>query len=106
MLETHHVHGAANRIYYACFYAVTALLLMKNLSSHKHSGVMALFNQHFVRTGFIPKHLGQFYSEVFDRRIESDYADGIDIDPQDMPAQLALARQLVQTVEGYIKAYS
>ena len=33
MLQTSHPYGAANRIYYACFYAVTALLLTRNLSS-------------------------------------------------------------------------
>jgi uncharacterized protein (UPF0332 family) len=27
MLEHGHLHGAANRIYYACFYATVALLL-------------------------------------------------------------------------------
>jgi len=52
MLQTNHPYGAANRIYYACFYAVTALLLTRNLSSSKHSGVLALFNRHFVKPGF------------------------------------------------------
>ena len=52
MLQTSHPYGAANRIYYACFYAVTALLLTQNLSSSKHSGVIALFNRHFVKPGF------------------------------------------------------
>ena len=30
---------AVNRIYYACFYAVSAVLLKKNLEFKKHSGV-------------------------------------------------------------------
>ena len=48
MVEGGHLHGAANRIYYACFYAVVALLLTRDLASPKHSGVMALFNRHFA----------------------------------------------------------
>ncbi len=36
MLRTGHPYGAANRLYYACFYAVTALLLTGNLSSSRH----------------------------------------------------------------------
>jgi uncharacterized protein (UPF0332 family) len=32
--------SAVNRIYYAAFYAVNALLLTRNFSSAKHSGVM------------------------------------------------------------------
>ena len=54
MWESGHPYGAANRIYYACFYATVALLLTRNLSSLKHSGVMALFNRHFVRGGLCP----------------------------------------------------
>lgn len=53
MLQTGHPHGAANRIYYACFYVVTALLLKRGLSSSKHSGVVALFNRHFVKPGLV-----------------------------------------------------
>ena len=44
MIQSNHPYGATNRIYYACFYAVTALLLTRNLSSSKHSGVVSLFN--------------------------------------------------------------
>ena len=33
-----------NRLYYACFYAVSALLAQQELSSSKHSGVRSLFN--------------------------------------------------------------
>ena len=59
MLEHGHLHGAANRIYYACFYATVALLLTRGLSSPKHSGVMALFNRHFVKEGIVPRRTGE-----------------------------------------------
>lgn len=49
MLQTSHLYGAANRIYYACFYAVTALLLTQNLSSSKHSGGIAAYQSKFHR---------------------------------------------------------
>jgi len=35
--------SAMNRIYYACFYMVTVLLLTKNLTSTKHSGIKSFF---------------------------------------------------------------
>jgi uncharacterized protein (UPF0332 family) len=44
MLKTGHPYGAVNRIYYACFYATTSLLLTRKLSIAKHSGVLGLFN--------------------------------------------------------------
>lgn len=38
-----------NRLYYSCFYAVSALLAKDDLSSSKHTGVRSLFNLHYVK---------------------------------------------------------
>lgn len=64
-----------NRLYYACFYAVTALILTKDLSSAKHSGVRMLFHQNFVKPGIIKIELGQFYDKLFRNRLKGDYTD-------------------------------
>jgi len=48
LMERGHANTFVNRLYYACFYAVSALLLTKGLSSAKHSGVRALFHQNFA----------------------------------------------------------
>ena len=98
MLQTSHPYGAANRIYYACFYAVTALLLTQNLSSSKHSGVIALFNRHFVKPGLISVDMGKFYSRMFDNRIESDYADWVEVEKQDIKEELARAEEFVSAI--------
>ena len=45
--------AAVNRLYYACFYAVSALLETRDLASSKHSGVKALLHQHFIKTGIV-----------------------------------------------------
>ena len=44
---------SVNRIYYACFYAVSAVLLRKDLRFKKHSGVRAAFHQHLIKSGMI-----------------------------------------------------
>jgi uncharacterized protein (UPF0332 family) len=46
VLEQGHLHSAVNRLYYACFYIVSALLFTEGLSSSKHSGVRSLFDRH------------------------------------------------------------
>jgi len=51
LLSAKRYYSAVNRIYYAMFYEVVSLLLTKELSSSKHSGVRAYFNEHFVKTG-------------------------------------------------------
>ena len=103
MLRSSHLFGAANRIYYACFYAVSALLLSKDLSSHKHSGVLSLFNRHFVKTGLIPVELGKFYSRLFDTRTESDYADLVTIDLKEIQDNLKTAEIFIPAVKSLIK---
>ena len=50
-------NACVNRLYYACFYAVSALLVRHGLSSSKHTGVRSLFNRHYVKTGKVPKDL-------------------------------------------------
>ena len=103
MLQSSHLFGAANRIYYACFYAVSALLLSKDLSSPKHSGVLSLFNRHFVKTGLIPVELGKFYSRLFDTRLESDYADLVTIDLEEIQDNIKTAEIFIPTVKSLIK---
>jgi uncharacterized protein (UPF0332 family) len=67
--------SALNRIYYALFYEVMALLLTKDLSSARHTGIRALFNEHFVKTGKVKVELGRFFSRMYDFRQKGDYAD-------------------------------
>ena len=64
-----------NRLYYACFYAVSALLAQNEISSSKHTGVRSFFNLHFVKTNKISKETAEIYNDLFDRRQEGDYAD-------------------------------
>ena len=44
LLAKGHVLTAVNRLYYACFYAASAILLLKGYSSPKHTGVRSLFH--------------------------------------------------------------
>ena len=68
-------NACVNRLYYACFYAVSALLIQNDLSSSKHTGVRSLFNFHFVKTGKVPNDIARIYNDLFERRQESDYSD-------------------------------
>ena len=75
LLDSERLLSAVNRIYYAAFYEVTALLLKKGLSSAKHSGVRALFNQNFIKTKEVSIKSGKFYTKMFEFRQKSDYGD-------------------------------
>ena len=59
---------AINRLYYACYYAVIALLVKNNISAQTHSGVRQMFGLHFAKPGLINKELAKFYTDIFDKR--------------------------------------
>lgn len=75
LIERRHFNGALNRVYYAAFYAARALLATRNLDSSRHSGVIALFQEHFVRTGLISTDIARALPRAFEKRQTSDYGD-------------------------------
>ncbi len=75
MIDSGFFNAAVNRLYYACFYAVSAILLTKNLVSSKHRGVLALFNQNFVKPQIVDSKWGRFYKELYENRQHGDYID-------------------------------
>ena len=90
--------STVNRLYYAMFYAVNALLIVRGLSSTKHSGVRALFNKEFINKGLIEKELGKFYSEMFDNRQEGDYKDFVKFERKNVKIWLEKASEFINTV--------
>ncbi len=85
-LVSGHLHSAVNRLYYGCFYVVTALLFAEGHSSSKHSGVRSLFNRHWIKTERLPKEMSRFYRDIFNCRQQGDYDDFIDFEKDEVQA--------------------
>jgi uncharacterized protein (UPF0332 family) len=102
MKEGKRWHGCVNRLYYACFYAATALLLSKNLPPSKHSGTRSLFNKHFVKSGLVAPELGELYNTLFDLRQEGDYDDFVQLNSEDIEPWIPLTHQLLQAAEDLL----
>lgn len=90
---------AVNRLYYGCYYAVTALLVSNGIAATTHSGVRQMFGLHFIRAGVIDKDLGKFYSDIFDMRQTGDYEDYLDFTEEDVTDLLGPAHQLIGTIQ-------
>lgn len=91
-----------NRLYYSCFYAVTALLLHDNLSSSKHTGIRSLFNQHYVKKGKITREWAEFYNDLFEKRQESDYVDFVKFEEDQVKPLLSKAKAFIQQIEDLL----
>ncbi|HEX3047598.1 MAG TPA: HEPN domain-containing protein [Bacillota bacterium] len=95
LARAYHWNTCVNRLYYACFYVISALFAKHNLSTSKHSGVRSFFNANFVKTGIIPKTISQVYNDLFERRQEGDYEDFHDFEEKDVIQWAADAESFV-----------
>jgi uncharacterized protein (UPF0332 family) len=93
-----HWNACVNRLYYACFYAVSALLSKHDLSSSKHSGIRSFFNQNFIKTGIFSKETGVIYNSLFERRQEGDYEVFITFKENDVKPWLEETKAFVNAV--------
>lgn len=94
--------SAVNRLYYACFYAVTALLLKDGKQFSKHSAVLAEFNRFYVKEGKIEKHSAHFLKKLFQDRQESDYLPTATFEPEEVQQCLEQAVMFVAVIRDQI----
>lgn len=92
--------STVNRLYYAMFYAVNALLTAKGLSSSKHAGVRSLFHREFINKGLLYKELGRIYTTLFDFRQKGDYQDYVKFEKPQVEAWLAQVEIIISQVEA------
>ncbi len=95
LLKFGYYNTAVNRIFYACFYSVQALLLSINLEPKSHKGVRTLFSFHFVKQGKIPGDLEDFYTRIFDERSFADYSDEDEMDKESLEFILLEAKKFI-----------
>ena len=93
---------AINRMYYACFYAVSSLLLYHKINAQSHAGVRKMFGLHFIKSQVIPNELGKFYSNIFTLRHMDDYDDFIEFNEEDVKTNLELAKVLIFKIEEMV----
>lgn len=91
-----------SRSYYAIFTAARALLALKQLDSKKHSGVISLFNRHYVKTGIVDRTIGKELNKARLRRESSDYADFYLVDKKEAVNQFETAKRFIDAVENIL----
>lgn len=102
LIESGYYNTAINRLYYACFYTVSALLLQNKINSYTHAGVKQMFGLHFISTGKVKNEYGRFYSDLFKDRQSSDYEDFIQFDEEISRIHAMKAKDFIHTIEELI----
>jgi uncharacterized protein (UPF0332 family) len=94
-LGTNALTGATNRFYCAAFHAPRAFLATREVDSSKHSGVISLFQRHFVRTGVVAMGAAQALPRAFEKRQKTDYGDFSTTAPEEV-------RQIRAEVQAFV----
>lgn len=94
-----------NRIYYAMFYAVLALLVDEPYSSSKHSGVLGYFNKRFIKEGLLDESLGVAINRAYELRQRGDYREFLSLSRDQVEPLLPEARSFIDAAKTYLKAH-
>ena len=99
-------NNAAGRLYFACFYAVTALLVQRGERFSKHGGVRALFNQHVGRGGLVAADLVALYNDAFQARLLADDKVDFLVEPARVAAWIGGVRRFVPAIKRLVATAS
>ena len=89
-------------MYYACFYAVGALLIKHGINTSSHKGARQKFGQHFVKTSKIDRSLAKHYTDLFVKRSKGDYNDFFDFDEETVTNLLPLTKEFIKKIEELV----
>lgn len=94
--------NVANRLYYAIFHAVSALLIHDGHSVNTHKGVVVMFGQHYVRTGIFNMEDGRLYSQLQTIREKGDYNCVYQTSEEEVLPMITPATNLIERIIKYI----
>ncbi|MHB1127093.1 MAG: HEPN domain-containing protein [Bacillota bacterium] len=98
LINAGHTRTSVSRLYYACFYAVSAYMYSKGQSRSKHTGVREWFHQKMVKKGLIHQDIGKAYNNLFDNRQKADYDDLVEFEIDAVEHWFEQAKRLVYEI--------
>lgn len=103
MYEAGRYKNALNRAYYSIFYGMRAVNALGDFDSSKHSGVIAYFNQTYVKEGIFPREVSKIIKLAFEKREKADYLDFFVASQSEAEEQIQRAETFKKWIEGYLK---
>ncbi|MDD5675927.1 MAG: HEPN domain-containing protein [Chitinivibrionales bacterium] len=77
LFENGRLASCVNRLYYAVFYAASAVLAFRGQSYGKHSAVRSAVHRDFINSALLDKEQGRIYDILLSRREQSDYQPSV-----------------------------
>lgn len=95
--------NAANRLYYALFHAVCALLVRDGHQVSTHRGSRVVFGQYYIKTGLLPKEYSILYSQLETMRENGDYNYSYETSPQELEDRMPQAKEMIDAIAALVK---
>lgn len=104
LLSRGSLRGAANRLYYAAFHAVSALAMTKGMTARTHRGVIGFFHSQCIETGLLKPQFGYALQKAFEERSEADYEDDVSLDASILETRISEVDELVGAIRPLLEA--
>lgn len=92
----------ANRLYYAVFHAVNAMLLIDGIKTGTHKGASIQFGKSYVLTGIFSRSDGILYSQLQSMREKADYQNVFNLEIEEGKKFIELASDLRMRICQYV----
>ena len=105
LFESGDLRSAANRAYYASFYAVTAILLTHYVTVSKHSALVSMFRD-MVKKGLIQpqdtaRDLSKKFTKAYELREVSDYKLATKVTKKQVEECIKGAKEIIEFADRY-----
>lgn len=102
LIEDEYYNFAINRAYYAAFDAMRAVNALDGFDSSKHSGVIAHFNQNYIKTGLFNTETSKVIKKASILREKSDYEDFFEATKKDAEEAFESVQQFINDVTDFL----
>lgn len=102
LLDARSYKSSVNRSYYAIFHCLRAVTALDSFDSSKHSGIIAFFNMHYVKTGIFDKAVSKMLDKAYRWREKADYKDYEEVTENTAKEQIMNAEKIMAVIEPYL----
>lgn len=102
LMEKSSWSGAAGRLYYSLFHAVSALLIHDHHPVNSHKGSHILFGNYYIRTNLLPKEFGALYSQMESIREEGEYNCTYKVTQDELQQKIEPAKHMIDTIAAMV----
>lgn len=103
LAETNHWNTVANRLYYACFYMLGALIVKDDSFTKLQNNIKKEFIKVYIKSGVVDEKYGSLYSELYQKGHEEDSQHLTTYTKEEIEPLIALTTDFIEKLDQEIK---